>query len=186
MAALCGVGELLRWGGRLWSAITPTADTPFLIQCDSLVIKLVRPTSSAACYPKTEEIFSEFFFTLALNHAVHERTTTCISGSTFGWAWHSLGYKAIESASSVRVIVPFSKGLHRRSTRGSSIARTTPWLIISMVEDLGPVKENLFAGTKGLAEDKAGIFVFNDEWNDVQIDKIGSTTTKEDTPSGSG
>jgi hypothetical protein len=31
-AALCGVIELLGWSGRLWSSISPTADTPFLMQ----------------------------------------------------------------------------------------------------------------------------------------------------------
>ncbi|KAJ7486823.1 RTA1 like protein-domain-containing protein [Mycena latifolia] len=37
-AALCGVGELIGWSGRLWSSITPTADTPFLIQISSTII----------------------------------------------------------------------------------------------------------------------------------------------------
>ncbi|KAJ7699336.1 RTA1 like protein-domain-containing protein [Mycena rosella] len=37
-AALCGIGELLGWGGRLWSAITPTADTPFMIQISTIII----------------------------------------------------------------------------------------------------------------------------------------------------
>ncbi|KAJ6577030.1 RTA1 like protein-domain-containing protein [Mycena vulgaris] len=37
-AALCGIGELLGWGGRLWSSITPTADTPFLIQVSTTII----------------------------------------------------------------------------------------------------------------------------------------------------
>ena len=31
-AVLCGVGEVLGWSGRLWSAISPLADNPFLIQ----------------------------------------------------------------------------------------------------------------------------------------------------------
>ncbi|KAJ7106582.1 RTA1 like protein-domain-containing protein [Mycena epipterygia] len=37
-AALCGVGELLGWGGRLWSSLSPTASTPFLIQISTLIM----------------------------------------------------------------------------------------------------------------------------------------------------
>lgn len=31
-AALCGIGELLGWSGRLWSSLSLTARTPFLMQ----------------------------------------------------------------------------------------------------------------------------------------------------------
>ncbi|KAJ7076668.1 RTA1-like protein [Mycena belliarum] len=37
-AALCGIGELLGWGGRLWSSTAPMADTPFLIQISTTII----------------------------------------------------------------------------------------------------------------------------------------------------
>ncbi|KAJ7793298.1 RTA1 like protein-domain-containing protein [Mycena olivaceomarginata] len=37
-AALCGLTELLGWSGRLWSAISPTADTPFLIQISTTIM----------------------------------------------------------------------------------------------------------------------------------------------------
>ncbi|KAJ7065693.1 RTA1 like protein-domain-containing protein [Mycena amicta] len=37
-AALCGVGELVGWGARLWSAISPEADTPFLMQISATII----------------------------------------------------------------------------------------------------------------------------------------------------
>ncbi|KAJ7065720.1 RTA1 like protein-domain-containing protein [Mycena amicta] len=37
-AALCGVGELIGWGGRLWSAISPEADTPFMMQISATII----------------------------------------------------------------------------------------------------------------------------------------------------
>ncbi|KAJ7120225.1 RTA1-like protein [Mycena epipterygia] len=37
-AALCGVGELLGWGGRLWSSISPIANTPFTIQISTTII----------------------------------------------------------------------------------------------------------------------------------------------------
>lgn len=39
-AALCGVGELLGWGGRLWSSISTTASTPFLIQSVHYILDL--------------------------------------------------------------------------------------------------------------------------------------------------
>ncbi|KAJ6457020.1 RTA1 like protein-domain-containing protein [Mycena vitilis] len=37
-AALCGVGELIGWAARLWSAISPTADMPFTIQISCTII----------------------------------------------------------------------------------------------------------------------------------------------------
>ncbi|KAH7106600.1 RTA1-domain-containing protein [Auriculariales sp. MPI-PUGE-AT-0066] len=37
-AALCGVGELIGWSARLWSAINPAADDPFLMQISSTII----------------------------------------------------------------------------------------------------------------------------------------------------
>ncbi|KAJ7197943.1 RTA1-domain-containing protein, partial [Mycena pura] len=37
-AALCGIGELIGWGGRLWSSISPAAGTPFLIQISCTII----------------------------------------------------------------------------------------------------------------------------------------------------
>ncbi|KAF7342184.1 hypothetical protein MVEN_01806300 [Mycena venus] len=37
-AALCGTTELLGWSGRLWSAISPAADTPFLIQISTTIM----------------------------------------------------------------------------------------------------------------------------------------------------
>ncbi|KAF7354226.1 hypothetical protein MVEN_01110400 [Mycena venus] len=37
-AALCGVGELLGWSGRLWSSISPALETPFLIQISTTII----------------------------------------------------------------------------------------------------------------------------------------------------
>ncbi|KAJ6525956.1 RTA1 like protein-domain-containing protein [Mycena capillaripes] len=37
-AALCGIGELIGWGARLWSSISPTASTPFTIQISSTII----------------------------------------------------------------------------------------------------------------------------------------------------
>ncbi|KAF8164613.1 RTA1 like protein-domain-containing protein, partial [Mycena galopus ATCC 62051] len=37
-AALCGIGELLGWSGRLWSAISPSVDTPFLIQISTTIM----------------------------------------------------------------------------------------------------------------------------------------------------
>ncbi|KAF8162184.1 RTA1 like protein-domain-containing protein [Mycena galopus ATCC 62051] len=37
-AALCGVGELIGWGGRLWSSISPTLQTPFIIQISTTII----------------------------------------------------------------------------------------------------------------------------------------------------
>ncbi|KAJ7065674.1 RTA1 like protein-domain-containing protein [Mycena amicta] len=37
-AVLCGVGELIGWGARLWSAISPEADTPFTMQISATII----------------------------------------------------------------------------------------------------------------------------------------------------
>ncbi|KAJ7037219.1 RTA1-like protein, partial [Mycena alexandri] len=37
-AALCGIGELLGWSGRLWSAISLAAQTPFLMQISTTII----------------------------------------------------------------------------------------------------------------------------------------------------
>ncbi|KAF7292585.1 hypothetical protein MIND_01156000 [Mycena indigotica] len=37
-AALCGIGEIIGWGGRLWSAISPNADTPFKMQISATII----------------------------------------------------------------------------------------------------------------------------------------------------
>ncbi|KAJ7155123.1 RTA1-like protein [Mycena filopes] len=37
-AVLCGIGELLGWSGRLWSALSLTAQTPFLIQISTIII----------------------------------------------------------------------------------------------------------------------------------------------------
>ncbi|KAJ7751899.1 RTA1-domain-containing protein [Mycena maculata] len=37
-AALCGIGELLGWSGRLWSSISPLANTPFTIQISTIII----------------------------------------------------------------------------------------------------------------------------------------------------
>ncbi|KAJ7673857.1 RTA1 like protein-domain-containing protein [Mycena polygramma] len=37
-AALCGVGELIGWGARLWSSISPTASTPFTMQISCTII----------------------------------------------------------------------------------------------------------------------------------------------------
>ncbi|KAJ7436814.1 hypothetical protein FB451DRAFT_1453412 [Mycena latifolia] len=42
-AALYGVGERIGWTGRLWSSITPTADTPFLIQISTTIIAPTPP-----------------------------------------------------------------------------------------------------------------------------------------------
>ncbi|CAL1716726.1 unnamed protein product [Somion occarium] len=38
---LCGAGELIGWGGRLWSAISPLENNPFLIQ---IVCTIIAPT----------------------------------------------------------------------------------------------------------------------------------------------
>ncbi|CAL1716643.1 unnamed protein product [Somion occarium] len=38
---LCGIGELIGWGGRLWSAISPLENNPFLIQ---IVCTIIAPT----------------------------------------------------------------------------------------------------------------------------------------------
>jgi hypothetical protein len=35
-ACLCGVGELIGWSGRLWSAYNPDASDPFMMQCVGL------------------------------------------------------------------------------------------------------------------------------------------------------
>ncbi|KAK7028773.1 RTA1 like protein-domain-containing protein [Favolaschia claudopus] len=37
-AALCGVGELVGWGGRLWSSFSPREDTPFIIQISTTIL----------------------------------------------------------------------------------------------------------------------------------------------------
>ncbi|KAJ7912368.1 RTA1 like protein-domain-containing protein [Mycena leptocephala] len=37
-AALCGIGELAGWIGRLWSALSPTDSTPFTIQISTTII----------------------------------------------------------------------------------------------------------------------------------------------------
>ncbi|KAJ7132563.1 RTA1 like protein-domain-containing protein [Mycena epipterygia] len=37
-AALCGVGELVGWGGRFWSSLAPTANTPFIIQTCATIL----------------------------------------------------------------------------------------------------------------------------------------------------
>ncbi|KAJ7300812.1 RTA1-like protein, partial [Mycena albidolilacea] len=37
-AVLCGLGELIGWSGRLWSSISPTANTPFTIQISTTII----------------------------------------------------------------------------------------------------------------------------------------------------
>ncbi|KAF7341318.1 hypothetical protein MVEN_01868100 [Mycena venus] len=37
-AALCGIGELIGWSGRLWSSINPIANTPFTIQISTTII----------------------------------------------------------------------------------------------------------------------------------------------------
>ncbi|KAJ7082390.1 RTA1-like protein [Mycena belliarum] len=37
-AVLCGIGELLGWGGRLWSSSSPTVRTPFIIQISTTII----------------------------------------------------------------------------------------------------------------------------------------------------
>ncbi|KAJ7136413.1 RTA1 like protein-domain-containing protein [Mycena crocata] len=37
-AVLCGVGELIGWGARLWSSISPLASTPFTIQISTIII----------------------------------------------------------------------------------------------------------------------------------------------------
>ncbi|KAJ6550214.1 RTA1 like protein-domain-containing protein [Mycena capillaripes] len=37
-AALCGIGELIGWGARLWSSISPTASTPFTMQISTIII----------------------------------------------------------------------------------------------------------------------------------------------------
>ncbi|KAK7690653.1 hypothetical protein QCA50_005752 [Cerrena zonata] len=38
---LCGLGEILGWSGRLWSAISPLLDNPYLIQ---IVATIIAPT----------------------------------------------------------------------------------------------------------------------------------------------
>ncbi|KAJ7122161.1 RTA1-like protein [Mycena epipterygia] len=40
-ACLCGIGELVGWGGRLWSSISPSIHTPFMIQ---IIATVVSPT----------------------------------------------------------------------------------------------------------------------------------------------
>ncbi|KAJ7501116.1 RTA1-domain-containing protein [Mycena galericulata] len=37
-AVLCGIGELVGWSGRLWSSLSPTAETPFIIQISTTII----------------------------------------------------------------------------------------------------------------------------------------------------
>ncbi|KAJ7059469.1 RTA1-domain-containing protein [Mycena amicta] len=37
-AVLCGIGEIIGWGGRLWSSISPDADTPFKMQISATII----------------------------------------------------------------------------------------------------------------------------------------------------
>ncbi|KAJ7471048.1 RTA1-like protein [Mycena latifolia] len=37
-AALCGIGEILGWGGRLWSSIRPIVNTPYLMQISATII----------------------------------------------------------------------------------------------------------------------------------------------------
>ncbi|KAF8191019.1 RTA1 like protein-domain-containing protein [Mycena galopus ATCC 62051] len=37
-AALCGVGEVIGWSGRLWSSISPILKTPFVIQISTTII----------------------------------------------------------------------------------------------------------------------------------------------------
>ncbi|KAJ7501062.1 RTA1-domain-containing protein [Mycena galericulata] len=37
-AVLCGIGELIGWSGRLWSSLSPTAETPFLMQISTTII----------------------------------------------------------------------------------------------------------------------------------------------------
>ncbi|KAF7341349.1 hypothetical protein MVEN_01871400 [Mycena venus] len=46
-AALCGIGELVGWSGRLWSSIDPTADTPFIIQRTCATILAPTPLLAA-------------------------------------------------------------------------------------------------------------------------------------------
>ncbi|KAJ7075210.1 RTA1-like protein [Mycena belliarum] len=37
-ACLCGVGELVGWGGRLWSSYSPTEKTPYMMQITTTII----------------------------------------------------------------------------------------------------------------------------------------------------
>ncbi|KAF7303563.1 hypothetical protein MIND_00585600 [Mycena indigotica] len=37
-AVLCGIGELIGWGARLWSAVSPNADIPFKMQISATII----------------------------------------------------------------------------------------------------------------------------------------------------
>ncbi|KAJ7708645.1 RTA1 like protein-domain-containing protein [Mycena rosella] len=37
-AAACGIGEIIGWSGRLWSSISPTLNTPYLIQISTTAL----------------------------------------------------------------------------------------------------------------------------------------------------
>ncbi|KAJ7065696.1 RTA1-domain-containing protein [Mycena amicta] len=63
-AALCGVGELIGWGGRLWSAISPEADTPFMMQISATIIS---PTPLLAA---SFIIFSRVVQQLGVNYSL--------------------------------------------------------------------------------------------------------------------
>jgi hypothetical protein len=107
-AALCGIGELAGWTGRLWSALSPTDSTPFTIQSVPIIF-----LAFATYRPRPQDLHHDHSADPAAGSELYDHVA---DRST---AWHTILVADSPALYVLRILVAFCmlikpRGFHRR------------------------------------------------------------------------